>query len=187
MNWDAIGATADLFAAIAVVVSLGYVAVQIRQNTKATRQQSYHDLITRRSLVFFGKAAESREITELWIAGLSGEALDDVDSQRFVSLMIDFMSHFQDVYIQKLTGVVEEHVWLAERRLLAAVRSAPIFTEFWKVLSQYFLPEFIEEVSRLEPIDMVTFDQRTKKWTTATSVVMGKSAANAFGDDADAG
>jgi hypothetical protein len=174
MNWDAVGATGDIVGALAVVVSLVYVAIQIRQNTKATRQQSYHDLITRRSQVFFGKVAESRDVSKLWVAGGSGEALDEIDSQRFVSLMIDLMSHFQDVYLQHQSGVIEDHVWLAERRILAAVISAPVFVEFWEAISQYFLAEFIEEVAKVEPIDLVTYDQETNKWARATNAVMGK-------------
>ncbi len=34
MNWDAIGAIAELFGAVGVIASLVYLAVQIRQNTR---------------------------------------------------------------------------------------------------------------------------------------------------------
>jgi hypothetical protein len=37
MNWDAIGAIAELLGALGVLGSLLYLAVQIRQNTKALR------------------------------------------------------------------------------------------------------------------------------------------------------
>ena len=37
MNWEAIQAISGLLSAIAVVATLGYVAVQIRQNTKSLR------------------------------------------------------------------------------------------------------------------------------------------------------
>jgi hypothetical protein len=167
MNWDAIGATGDILGAFAVVISLGYVAVQIRQNTKATRQQSYHDLVTRRSQWFYALVA-TRDVANIRIAGAAGETFDRVDSQRFVALMINFMSHFQDVYLQRATGIVEEHVWLAERRFLAAVNSAPGFVDWWKSASQYFLPEFVQEVAKVKPIDMVSFDQETAKWARST-------------------
>ena len=39
MNWEAIGAVADIVGAVAVVVSLVYLAVQIRQNTKQLEEQ----------------------------------------------------------------------------------------------------------------------------------------------------
>jgi len=40
MNWDAIGAVGEVSGAIAVVATLGYLAVQIRQNTSAVRANS---------------------------------------------------------------------------------------------------------------------------------------------------
>jgi hypothetical protein len=38
MNWDAVGAIAELLGAVGVIVSLVYLAVQIRQNTTQIRQ-----------------------------------------------------------------------------------------------------------------------------------------------------
>ena len=37
MNWDAIGAIAELLGAIGVIASLVYLATQIRQNTATVR------------------------------------------------------------------------------------------------------------------------------------------------------
>jgi hypothetical protein len=37
MNWEAIGAVGETVGALAVLVTLVYLAVQIRQNTKAVR------------------------------------------------------------------------------------------------------------------------------------------------------
>ena len=41
MNWDAIGAIAERLGAIGVVVSLLYLATQIRQNTKSVRAAAF--------------------------------------------------------------------------------------------------------------------------------------------------
>jgi len=42
MNWDAISAIGEILGAIAVVATLGYLAVQIRQNTTALSVSSFH-------------------------------------------------------------------------------------------------------------------------------------------------
>ncbi len=41
MNWDAIGAIAELLGAVGVIASLVYLATQLRQNTRATRASAY--------------------------------------------------------------------------------------------------------------------------------------------------
>jgi len=40
MNWEAIGTVAEVVGAVAIVLSLIYVATQIKQNTAASRAQS---------------------------------------------------------------------------------------------------------------------------------------------------
>ena len=44
MNWEAISAISDIVGAIAVVVSLIYIAVQIRQNTRMMRSGAKQSL-----------------------------------------------------------------------------------------------------------------------------------------------
>ena len=40
MNWDALQAVGELIAAVGVIVSLAYLAAQVRQNTKSIRNLS---------------------------------------------------------------------------------------------------------------------------------------------------
>jgi hypothetical protein len=42
LDWNALGAIGELVGALGVIVSLAYLAVQIRQNTRALRSTSYH-------------------------------------------------------------------------------------------------------------------------------------------------
>ena len=168
MNWEALGAIGELVGAAAVVLTLGYLAVQIRQSGKSSRQQSYHDLVTRRGEMFFSEAVRSKEVASMFFKGMAGEFNDEIDSQRFVSLMINFMSHFQDAYLQHESGFVEDDVWLAERRILAAVRNGPGFDGWWQAASQYFLPRFVDEVANVAHIETVAFDQEEGKWIKST-------------------
>jgi hypothetical protein len=41
MNWEALGAIGEIVGAVAVVLTLGYLAVQIRQNTRTLRTSSH--------------------------------------------------------------------------------------------------------------------------------------------------
>lgn len=43
MNWEAVGASAELLAAVGVVISLLYLATQIRQNTESVRASTFQD------------------------------------------------------------------------------------------------------------------------------------------------
>jgi hypothetical protein len=41
MNWDAVGAIGEVLGAIGVIVTLGYLAVQTRQNTRAINASTF--------------------------------------------------------------------------------------------------------------------------------------------------
>ena len=164
MNWDAIGAIGELVGACAVVLTLGYLAIQIRQSAKTSRQQSYHDLVTRRSDLY-NKMVESESFTGIAIAGFRGDTLNEIEAQRFTSWALNYVSHIQDVYLQRKSGLVEESVWLAERQFLAAGKGLPGFADWLEHAKQYFLPAFVTEISKLEPIPVVVMDQETGKWT----------------------
>ena len=126
MNWEALGAIAEVLGAIGVIGTLIYLSVELRKSTTATRQQSYHSIVTRRGEIFNGPGLD-REITGVWIAGHSGGEIDELDSNRFHYQMTNLMSHFQDVYMQFLAGTIEPKVWEAERRVLGASLGQPGF------------------------------------------------------------
>ena len=42
MNWDALGALAEMIGATAVLITLIYLAIQIRQTKELARSQTYH-------------------------------------------------------------------------------------------------------------------------------------------------
>ena len=167
MNWDALGAIGEIVGAIAVVLTLGYFATQIRQSAKSSRQQSYHDLVTRR-FDFFNRHVESADFTSIFINGMRGDPLDEIEAQRFTSSMLNFVSHVQDVYLQHRSGLVEDDVWIAERQYFSACMGLPGFVAWWHAATQYFLTEFVEEMKGVETIPVVLMDQETGQWTRGT-------------------
>ncbi len=47
MDWTAIGAVGEVLGAIAVVISIGYLAVQVKQNTDSVRFETFQSVIDR--------------------------------------------------------------------------------------------------------------------------------------------
>ena len=45
MNWDAVGALAELMGAVGVVVTLIYLSRQVRDNTDSIRRSTAHDAL----------------------------------------------------------------------------------------------------------------------------------------------
>jgi hypothetical protein len=87
MNWDAIVAISQLVAAVGVVLSLIFVGLQIKQNTRAL-QRTEHNSTMEQWTVIRQAIAQHRDIAELMTAGLNGERdLDAADQLRVEQML----------------------------------------------------------------------------------------------------
>jgi len=76
MNWDAIGAIAELIGAIAVILTLIYLSVQVRQSASAIFTQTLDALNAR--------LATSRELSDIWLRGRRDiTSLDELELEQF--------------------------------------------------------------------------------------------------------
>lgn len=64
MNWEAIGAVGEVLGAVGVILTLGYLAVQIRQNTAMMTAQTVQASVdaTQRVLLFRAEHADIRSV-----------------------------------------------------------------------------------------------------------------------------
>ena len=87
MNWDAIVAISQLVAAVGVILSMVFVGLQIKQNTRAL-QRTEHNSTMEQWTVIRQAIAQNRDIAELMTAGLQGErALDAADQLRLEQML----------------------------------------------------------------------------------------------------
>ena len=75
-----LGNIGDFLGGIGVVVTLAYLAVQIRKNTRSVRSAALDSISTSIS-EFMDKMAQDPALTKLWFDGLSGTVeLSETDS-----------------------------------------------------------------------------------------------------------
>jgi hypothetical protein len=110
MSFQDLGALGELIGAVAVVVSLVYLAIQIRQNTNALEMT-----LKSTELAAFERNVESAirvremfimhpEIVELWTKGLKGYTkLEPAEKIRFEMILSNMFSAFQGAYMRQLT------------------------------------------------------------------------------------
>ncbi len=92
MNWEAIGAIGELLGAVAVVLTLAYLAVQVRQNSENLNQNTRAVIaateVAGGEQVLQGQlpVAENAELAEILLAGSEDyHALDPVRRLQFSS------------------------------------------------------------------------------------------------------
>ena len=87
MNWNGIVALSQLVAAAGVILSLVFVGLQIKQNTRAL-QRAEHNSTMEQWTVIRQAIAQNRDLAELMTAGLHGESPPDAADQLRLEQML---------------------------------------------------------------------------------------------------
>ena len=100
VNWDAIGAIAELVGAAAVFISIIYLAIQVRHNSTDIRSGGYQSAAQSGIQVIqdFAESAERRHILHAAL-----ESYDDLDSdEQFVARMMfmQLTAYYEACYYQ---------------------------------------------------------------------------------------
>ena len=108
MNWEAIGAIGQLVGALAVVISVLYLAREVRSSAQATRVASERSL-TDITMQFLREVAEHPDVSELYYRGIHDfESLEGAERMRFSALMGQSFRLFEETYYGKSEGHVGE-------------------------------------------------------------------------------
>ena len=67
MNWDAIGAGAEIMGALGVLVTLAYLAIQIRDNTRSLQAASLQSVLDGPRDRYFLPMAQSADMADIYI------------------------------------------------------------------------------------------------------------------------
>lgn len=83
MDWNAVSAIANVLAAIAVILTVVYLGVQIRKNTQATHSQTYQ-LATSALAEMAGIIGSDKELARIFRIGMVDPGrLDEDESAQF--------------------------------------------------------------------------------------------------------
>ena len=149
VNWDAVGAMAELLGALAVVVSLLYVATQVRESTRQARRDATRDLATRISDVSLA-VASSPELGELLVKGGADlSQLSKGDQARYRGLMNSIFRSLEQQYLLRREGALDDESWKAVQHIIRDFADLPGTRAYLTDRGQWYTPSFLEHVWEL--------------------------------------
>ena len=83
MNWEAIGAIAELIGVLAVIVSLIYLAIQIKQNSDSTKALIRQEIATSILNNITGAVQSNERLQEVMRKALDGTELTEEEEFRW--------------------------------------------------------------------------------------------------------
>ena len=150
MNWDAIGAIGELIGAAAVVGSLVYVAIQIRQNTTATQsntQQQIFDATTDVNLAIASDPALSELITR---ANQDYESITDSDRIQLTFLYMNWFNMWHSAFGNYESGLLAEDDWgMWDKGMGLLMDNSISARKIWSASSHIYGSEFQRHVGEI--------------------------------------
>ncbi len=155
MTWQELGALGELTGAFAAVALLGYIAFQIRQNsrqleqnarsTRAAIYQASSDSYAR----FWALLAQDPDLAEIWRRVHAGETIDENETSRFEALLHVIMAHLEHAYVQMEMGTYDD-VLSQGNAIIAELFSLPPTTNWWQRGGhRAFRPQFVGVINQL--------------------------------------
>lgn len=146
MNWDALGALGEIVGALAVVTSLVYLGIQIRNQNNEARLVAIHEISAgfRQSLqafsagnlpVIFAKANEDFD------------SLTDAEAIQILSGLVPMLRLWEEAFIQNERGRLESRVWDGINSQYSSYLSYPALMRCWEVRGQHFDKQFQAHVN----------------------------------------
>jgi hypothetical protein len=144
LNWEAIGAIGEVVGAIGVIATLGYLAVQIRQNTASVRAATLQHM-SEASASLHDLLACNPELGRIFFAGARDlEALAPEERLRFGFTMMAFVRRVENIQRQSSQNRVSPEEWAGLRASSVAVMSQPGSRSWWAENSDRFNPGFVQ-------------------------------------------
>jgi hypothetical protein len=136
------GSIAEVVTAIAVVISLIYVGLEVHRNTLTQVQASTQALITdiNRS---YESIAEDAELSCIYLRGQADfSGLSAHEKVRFSAFSMMALRSLEDLHTQWLEGLVDKRIWTGFDRQMSEFAQSPGFSQWWAIRRQFFNDEF---------------------------------------------
>jgi len=155
VNWNAVGAIGEVVGAVGVVASLLYLAVQTRQNTRAVRVASFHQVAGSFSELSLAAFQDPTLASLLTRARSDPEALTLEETARYEFFLLTLFRRAESMFFHSEQGTLQRQSWSGIHRTLEASLSRALTRRWWQETADRFNPTFrayIEELLRaVEP------------------------------------
>ena len=142
MNWEALGAAGEIIGAVAVIITIIYLALQVRQNTAALRS-SATNAASEGAAKLYQTLCSDPDLAMIFVRGnATPNELDESDMARYFSLWLMTMFKLQNWYFQTQDRFMDDTLLSSWIKVVRPLSSMPGFRLFWDERKFIFSPQF---------------------------------------------
>jgi len=143
------GNVSEIVAAVAVVVSLIYLAVQVRENTHAAKLAATRELLSAAHSAIAANSVDP-EISEIWLVGIRDRSrLNHRDGFRFTKLLFEIFSAHEQQFFHLEESLIHAKLFESQIKAYEAALVWPGVREWWETNRNGFNADFQAHVDAL--------------------------------------
>lgn len=142
MTLQDLGSIGEFLGSLGVIISLIYLAIQIRQNTRSVRAATHQAFVEVNSS-FAALLLNNDSMARVYRIGIDDYSKLNEDEQvQFDMLMVTYFRNMQSLFHQHNTGMLEDQVWEGSVRNMLWYIRQPGVLEWWKSRRRMFSTPF---------------------------------------------
>ena len=136
----------ELISAFVVIISVVYLALQVRQNTKAIRLGNVHSISSNLNPLM-DLISSSTEVADIyWRGSADFHSLNEIEQIRFRTLVMHFLRAFCEVNEQMREGAIHKETWEAWSSIIDELFQYPGFRTVWSMRKHWYQKSFQDYV-----------------------------------------
>jgi hypothetical protein len=146
MNLEKVSAIAEIVSSIAILITLGYLAIETNQNTGAINSSSHQQLLNS-DLDLIRELRDEPEITQALLVG----EVPPEEAFRIAQFLMSFMRIREFAYLQYREGRMDEYTWNSYANVTKFMYSTDWAKEMFEnqVGGASYDPDFVEAMREL--------------------------------------
>jgi hypothetical protein len=153
MNWEAVGAIGELVGAIAVIITLLYLAVQIRQNSQAVKNSAAQTLLSEANGSLRVAASDPGTARAVILGQTLFDELSEEERAQFIVWMFAWMRTIEQAYFQYIQGYIDEEIWEGQVVHMRQAIHSPGVAKWWSFRRCFFSRKFQNYIDEIAAVD----------------------------------
>ncbi|MBN3582801.1 hypothetical protein JYB64_10435 [Algoriphagus aestuarii] len=134
----------NILTSLGVIISVVFLAVQIKKNTQAVRS-NFYDSFANSNREFLHQLIVDRDLGKLFEKGIQSWNMLDEDNKRTSNfLYIQMFRIWENLFYQNKMKVLEPWLWQSNRNTIISYFHHPGIQEWWVNRRQSFSKEFVD-------------------------------------------
>lgn len=124
------------------ILSVIYVSIQIRHNTRAVRASAFQQVVNSFAAISFDIAKDRNRVDLYLHAGRDLASLGEMERAQYSLMLLSFLRRAENVYVQSEIRTLHTQHWSGIRESIKTIMAMPGARACWSEIKNRVNPEF---------------------------------------------